>query len=125
MFIKNWNNYDYGVYKVNKPALNIWWKKEGKKLFSPKDIKEIRQIAKEFAEKLLVEFVHNLRRGWQNKILAAGRVTNRYGKELTTREEIDSALSNDREIEFHSHRKNGSYNFIRKNCMKAGHLRWD
>lgn len=122
MVIKIWNNYDGGVYRINpgikKMAPDI------KARFSSRQIKRIRQIAKTFRDELGLEFKHNLVRGWENKILAAGRVLTEDGKqELKTKDEINKALAEKGEIQFFARRKNNSMRFI-KSITKPSHFCW-
>lgn len=124
MIIKIWNNYDRGVYKIT-PKLRKWWKREGKNLFSPEERKQLRQISKELCEQTGLVFVHNLKRGWENKLLAVGEVLNKAGQKLNSREDIFKSLSADGEIQFHYCRKNGSVGFINKNIKKTDNLCWD
>jgi len=121
MIIKIWNNRDKGVYRVHVSPNAA---EDAKKMFSPKEQKELRRIGKELAEELVVVFVHNLRRGWERKILAAGKVSDKDGKrELKTFEEIKESLSSDGEIRFNARRKNGSLSFIRS-IGRPAHLQW-
>lgn len=123
MIIKIWNNYDCGVYRVNSNIKKIF-KKQIKKLFSPEQEKQLRQMAKELGEELSLVFEHNLHRGWENKILAGGTALDKDGKrEFKTAQEIRRALSCDGQIQFHARRKNGSMSFIQK-IKKPVHLRW-
>lgn len=122
MIIKIWNNWDGGVFRVNMNSKKAF--KEVKEKFSPQEQKKLRQIAKEFAEELVVVFEHNLRRGWERKILVAGKVLSKNGKrELKIAQEIKEVLGCDGEIQFHARRKNGSLSFIRS-IERPAHLHW-
>lgn len=125
MIIKVWNNYDKGVYQINPNIKKIFKKQVGelKEIFSSEEIKELRQIAREFIEELGLVFEHNLVRGWENKLLAAGMVMTEKKKILLTKEEIRQALSSDGQVQFHACRKNGSMAFI-KTIKKPKHLQW-
>ncbi len=122
MIIKIWNSSDMGVYRID-PCI----KKMGQDIkvrFIPRQIRELKQAAKIFWEKLGLEFEHNLVRGWENKIIAAGKVLTKDGKkELKTKDEIKKALSEKGEIQFFAHRKNGSMRFI-KSITKPKHRCW-
>jgi hypothetical protein len=121
MIIKVWNNYDLGVYRIN-PLARKSLKKDMAKRFTPAVLKKIKAIVKEFMEQLGVEFKHNLKRGWENKLLAVGKVLTKNGNHLTTKEEIGQALLNDGEIQFFHHQKK-SLSFI-TTILKSPHLCW-
>jgi hypothetical protein len=124
MFIKAWNSYDLGVYRINQLKKDKAVKKYLEEIFPQKELKTIKRIAREFAEALGVEFVHNLKRGWENKLLAKGRVFSRGGTELKTKEEIKEHLSLNGEIKFQAFRKNGSIAVV-KALKRPAHLCWD
>lgn len=70
-------------------------------------------MAELFKEKLIVEFEHNLARGWEKKILTAGRVLDKYGRrELKNIKEIKEELGEHGEVQFFSHQKGESLKFI-------------
>ncbi len=120
MVIKVWNNYDMGVYRVDIKKMGS----DIKARFTSEQRRMLKQAAKIFWEKLGLEFEHNLARGWENKILAAGKVLTKDGtQELKTKDEIRKALSEKGEIQFLTHRKNGSLRFI-KTITKPKHLCW-
>lgn len=98
--------------------------RELKDKFSKEEIKYLRQAAKEFAERLAVEFAHNLQRGWEGKLLNEGRVlTYRDNKELFTVKEIKENFHRDGKIQFFAYGKNRSLKVVNK-LMKPPHLCW-
>ncbi len=123
MVIKVWNNWDGGVLKVNldpDKSRSIIGEQ-----FTPAEQKKIKKIAKEFAEQLGLEFVHNLKEGWEEELLRNGRVLSRDGtKKLTTKAEIEKELSAAREINFFAEKKFGSWAII-KELLKPKRLCWD
>jgi hypothetical protein len=122
MVIKVWNNYDRRVFRINPCIKKMRQDIEAR--FTLKQLKEIKRVAKSFREELCLEFEHNLKRGWENKILVAGKVFTKDGtQELKAKDEIRNALSEKGEIQFFASRKNGSIRFI-KSITKPGHLRW-
>ena len=109
MFIKNWNSYDMSVYKIN-PRIK---KAIIQKIFNSEERGQLRQIGKEFMDKLGVEFAHNLVRGWENKILQSGRVLSSNGcKELKIVAEVKKEMSEYGEVQFFSRKKLDSLGFI-------------
>lgn len=122
MFIKVWNSFDMGVFRVCPGLDSKEIIQEIEKHFNPEQMKILKKIAKEFGEKLGLEFLHNLKRGWENKLLASAKVlTKRGDRELRTKEEITRSLSEDGEIQFFAHRKNGSMALLKK-LRKPAHL---
>jgi len=123
MYIKIWNNYDMGVYKVNPNMKKIAKKADEK--FSPAKRKQLKKISQEFWEKVGMEFAHNLKPGWENKLLNSGLVLSKDGgQELKTKKDIEAELSSNGQVQFHHSRKNSSLNFIAKEVKKPTHLCW-
>ena len=123
MNIKIWNNYDRSVFRLN-PILNKTAERIRKR-FSPEENKQLQKISREFCEEAGLEFVHNLKPGWENKLLKNGKVLSRDGRqELKTKEEIEAELLENGMVQFHHRRKNSSFNFIAKEVKKPAHLCW-
>lgn len=123
MIIKVWNNHDWKVFKV-MPVLGRF-AEDIKSAFNKEEKRQLRKMAKIFAEETALEFVHNLKKGWENKVLKNGNVLSKSNnKVLKTKEEIQRALGSDGEIIFHSHKKNSSVLFIKK-IKKPAYLCWD
>lgn len=123
MYIKAWNGHDLDVFKIT-PNLKKFYTKEVKQLFSADEQKQLKKIARLFAEEMSLVFANNLKQGWENKLLNNGRVTTKSNRQLTSKEEIIRALDFDGQIKFHTYRKNGSAAFIEK-ILKPAHLHWD
>ena len=128
MIIKNWNNHDMGVYKIH-PNMKKVAKQIHEKLKKDKKneefIKNLKKISREFWEDLGLEFVHNLKPGWENKLLNNGRVLLRDGgQELKTKKEIQAEMSKNGQVQFHHRQKNNSLNFIAREVKKPAHLCW-
>jgi hypothetical protein len=119
MYIKIWNDHCMDVFEVN-PKI----KKSQTTEFKPEEEKELKKIAKRFLEIMGLEFEHNLKRGWENKLLANGKILNRNGDELKTKKAIRAELSEKGIVQFHHHKKNRSMNFINKEVKKPAHLCW-
>lgn len=122
MYIKTWNGHDMGVFQVN-PNLNKFYSREVKGHFSKEELAQLKKIARLFAEEMCLVFAHNLIRGWENKLLANGKVMTKSNRQLSSKDEILRALATDGQIEFHTYRKNSSCAFI-KELLKPAHLRW-
>ena len=122
MYIKIWNNRDRSVFKIT-PSLKKFYSKEIKQRLSREELSQIKKFARIFAEDMALVFVHNLKRGWENKLLANGEVTTKSNCRLSSKEEIRRALDSDGEIQFHTYRKLGTCAFVRK-LLKPPHLRW-
>lgn len=122
MIIKAWNSYDMSVFKINHAALAKLLK-DTKEKFTDGETKQLRQIEKEFGEKLGLEFSHNLKRGWEGKLLNEGRVLDRKGKELITVKEVKAAFQRDGKIEFFAYGKFKSLSIVEK-LKKPAHLCW-
>ena len=121
MFIKVWND-DGGVFRICPGLDSKEMREEIEKHFTEKEIVTIKKMAKKFSEELGLEFLHNLSRGWENKLLAGARVLPKRGNgELETKEAIRKALSEDGEIQFFAHIKNGSMALLR-GLRKPAHL---
>lgn len=121
MVIKVWNNYDGRVFKINIGPDGLRDLAEKSK-FTPQEQRMVKKIAKEFAEQLGLEFVHNLKEGWEGELLRTGRVLSRNGtKKLTTEAEIKEELSTAGEINFLAEKKFGSWAIIKK-LRKPKHL---
>lgn len=122
MYIKVWNNHDRSVLKIT-PSLKKFYFKEVKRCLSKEELSQIKKFARVFAEDMALVFIHNLKRGWENKLLANGEVTTKSNCRLSSKEEIGRALDSDGEIQFHAYRRFGSCAFI-KELLKPAHLRW-
>ncbi len=123
MIIKVWNNWDGGVFKIT-PGLDKF-QSIVEKEFTSQEQEMLKKIAKKFAEELGLEFVHNLKEGWEDELLRTGRVLSRDGtKRLTTKAEIEKELSAAREINFFAEKKFGSWAIIKK-LLKPKRLCWD
>ena len=120
MVIKVWNNHDLGVFRINPTVKKI----VSPVRFSPKVRKQLKKAAKMFMEKLGLEFEHNLARGWEKKILIAGRVLDKYGRrELKNIQEIKEELGERGEVQFFSHQEGKSFKFI-DSIRKPKEKRW-
>ncbi len=112
MIIKIWNSFDMGVFEIN-PRIKYFYK-EIEQVFSEKERKQLKEITKIFAEEMTIEFVHNLKKGWENKLLKNGVVSaSKNGNKLFTKEEIRKYLAEKGQINFSSRKKNGSCKFIK------------
>jgi hypothetical protein len=124
MFIKAWNNHDGGVYQINKAAIGAAYKQRLEKIFTKEQISELKQIAREFQEELGLVFVHNLKKGWEQRILEGGKVFASYEKkELKSAAEIKAVISEKGQIEFIAHKELSSWKFIQK-FLKPAKERW-
>jgi len=120
MVIKVWNNWDGQVFKIN--ISSDGFKNIFREELTPEEQKMFEKIKKKFVEELCLEFVHNLKEGWEEKLLQAGRVLSRYeNKKLTTKAEIKKELTATGEINFFAEKKFGSWKIIKK-LRKPKHL---
>jgi len=122
MIIKAWNSYDMGVLQVNRNALKSI-EKEIREKFTKEQIRELRQMAKEFGEQRSLEYAHNLKRGWEKKLLNEGRVLDRRGTEITTVQQVKDIFRRDGQIQFFAYNKGKSLKVI-DSLKKPAHLCW-
>lgn len=123
MFIKVWNSHDMRVMRVNRGALRRLVENTKEK-FSAEQLKEVRQIAKEFQEMMALEFAHNLRRGWEKGLLNEGKFLTLKGEELISVKQVKEAIVHDGEIQFFSYKKGKSVKTV-DSFRKPAHLRWE
>ena len=97
MIIKVWNNHDC----------------EEKK----------KRLLKNLMEFAGIEYIHNLEKGWENKLLMNGSVLTNIGDELKTKKEIKEEINRIGCIQFFHKKKNYSLAFIKK-IRKSAHLCW-
>jgi hypothetical protein len=102
MYLKRYVSYGFDVFKVNPQAIK-YLKESTEKRFTKRQQKALREMAKDFQEKMGLEFTDNLRDGWPEKILQLGTVLDTQDNKLTTIEEIERAFSDKGEIQFFSH----------------------
>lgn len=120
MYIKIWNNRDMDVFRVS-PKI----KKSQTTEFKPEEEKKLKKIAKRFLEIMGLEFEHNLKRGWENKLLANGKILDHKGDELKTKKAIRAELAEKGVVKFYYKNKNHSMAFIAKEVKKPDHLCWN
>lgn len=112
MIIKRWGGQG-SVFEIG-PGLKEYAARSMEKL-TPEQRRGIREAAEEFKEHLAVEEEHDLRPGWEDELLQAGRVLScDEERELKNKAAIQKELAARGSINFFSKNKFGSLTVVKR-----------